>query len=58
MPRKAAISINDELLLKRLLREEMLRRLNEVYSGATEPAEKRILKGFKAKFTRTVNEPW
>jgi len=36
----------------------MLRRLNEVYSGALEPAEKRLLKGVKAKFSRTVKEPW
>jgi hypothetical protein len=36
----------------------MLRRLNEVYSGPLEPAEKRLLKGFKTKFSRTVTEPW
>jgi hypothetical protein len=23
-----------------------------------EPAEKRLLKGFKTKFSRTVTEPW
>jgi metal-responsive CopG/Arc/MetJ family transcriptional regulator len=51
-----AIAADD--FLKRQRGEEMLRRLNEVYSGALEPSEKRLLKGFKAKFSRTVKEPW
>jgi metal-responsive CopG/Arc/MetJ family transcriptional regulator len=83
MPRKAAISIDDELLremdktarsmglsrsrlfaiavddfLKRERRAGMLLRLNQVYSGAIKAPEKRTLKGFKAKFSRTVKEAW
>jgi metal-responsive CopG/Arc/MetJ family transcriptional regulator len=49
-----AIAVDD--FLKRHRRAEMLRRLNEVYSGAMEPAEKLLLKGFKAKFSRTVKK--
>jgi metal-responsive CopG/Arc/MetJ family transcriptional regulator len=51
-----AIAADD--FLKRQRGEEMLRRLNEVYSGALEPAEKRLLKGLKTKFSRTVTETW
>ena len=36
----------------------MLLRLNQVYSGAIKAPEKRTLKGFKAKFSRTVKEAW
>jgi metal-responsive CopG/Arc/MetJ family transcriptional regulator len=54
--RLIAIAVHD--FLKRRRRGEMLRRLNQVYAGALEPAEKRLLKGFKSKFTRTVKEPW
>ena len=36
----------------------MLLRLNEVYANGAEPAEKRLLKGIKAKVRRTVKERW
>ena len=36
----------------------MLLRLNEVYANGMEPAEKRLLKGIKAKVRRTVKERW
>jgi metal-responsive CopG/Arc/MetJ family transcriptional regulator len=51
-----AIAVDD--FLKRHRREEMLRRLNQVYAGGAEAGEKRMLKGFRAKFSRTVKEPW
>ena len=35
----------------------MLLRLNEVYAGGMEPAEKPLLKGIKAK-VRRVKERW
>ncbi len=34
----------------------MLLRLNEVYGNHAEPAEKRLLKGIKARVRRTVNK--
>jgi metal-responsive CopG/Arc/MetJ family transcriptional regulator len=58
LSRSRLLAIAADDFLKRRRGEEMLRRLNEVYSGALEPAEKRLLKGFKAKFGRTVKEPW
>jgi antitoxin MazE6 len=51
-----AMAVGD--FLQRQRQEQMLRRLNEVYAGATEPAEKRLLKGIKAKVRRTVEERW
>ena len=36
----------------------MLVRLNEVYSDGMEPAEKRLLKGIKAKVRRAVKQRW
>jgi hypothetical protein len=36
----------------------MLLRLNEVYGSAGWAADKRLLKGIKAKVRRTVKEPW
>jgi hypothetical protein len=36
----------------------MLVQLNEVYAKAAEPAEKRLLKGIKAKVRRTVTDSW
>jgi metal-responsive CopG/Arc/MetJ family transcriptional regulator len=51
-----AIAVDD--FLKRRRREGILCRLNEVYSGAMKASEKRMLKGFKAKFSRTVKETW
>ncbi len=44
--------------LQRQRQEQMLRRLNEVYATGAEPAEKRLLKGIKAKARRTVKERW
>ena len=44
--------------LQRRRREQMLLRLNEVYANGAEPAEKRLLKGIKAKVRRTVKERW
>ena len=44
--------------LERRRREQMLLRLNEVYATGAEPAEKRLLKGIKAKVRGTVKERW
>jgi len=44
--------------LQRRRREQMLRRLNEVYEKGAEPAEKRLLRGIKSKVRRSVNERW
>ncbi len=44
--------------LQRQRREQMLVRLNEVYSDGMEPAEKRLLKGIKAKVRRAVKQRW
>jgi metal-responsive CopG/Arc/MetJ family transcriptional regulator len=44
--------------LQRQRREQMLLRLNEVYANGVEPAEKRLLKGIKAKVRRTVKDRW
>jgi metal-responsive CopG/Arc/MetJ family transcriptional regulator len=44
--------------LRRQRQEQMLLRLNEVYANQTEPAEKSLLKGIKAKTRRTVKDPW
>ncbi len=38
--------------------EQMLRQLNEVYTGGMRPAEKRLLKSVKAKARATVKERW
>jgi metal-responsive CopG/Arc/MetJ family transcriptional regulator len=51
-----ALAVGD--FLQRQRREQMLLRLNEVYAGGIEPAEKRLLKGIKAKTRRTVKERW
>ena len=50
-----ALAIDD--FLGRQRREQMLRQLNEVYAAGLEPAEKRLLKGIKAK-VRKSKEPW
>jgi hypothetical protein len=50
------IAIGEFLCRKR--EEEMLDRLNEVYSKGPEPSERRLLKGIKAKFRSTVKESW
>jgi hypothetical protein len=44
--------------LERQRREHMLLQLNEVYGKGVERAEKRLLKGMKAKVRRTVKEHW
>jgi len=44
--------------LQRRRREQMLLRLNEVYSDGMEPAEKSLLKGIKAKVRRAVKQRW
>jgi metal-responsive CopG/Arc/MetJ family transcriptional regulator len=51
-----ALAVGD--FLERQRRERMLLRLNEVYADHVEPAEKRLLKGIKAKVRRTVKEHW
>jgi metal-responsive CopG/Arc/MetJ family transcriptional regulator len=51
-----ALAVGDFLQRKR--EEQMLLQLNEVYANGMEPAEKRILKGIKAKAGRTVKERW
>ncbi len=44
--------------LQRRRRDDMLRRLNEVYERGAEPEERRLLKGMKAKFRRTAQGRW
>jgi antitoxin MazE6 len=51
-----ALAVGD--FLQRQRREQMLRRLNEVYADGLEPGEERLLKGIKAKVRRTVKERW
>ena len=51
-----AVAVSD--FLQRQRQEQMLRRLNEVYANGTEPVEKGLLKGIKAKARRTVKERW
>lgn len=51
-----ALAVND--FLKRQQQEHMLRQLNEVYTKTVEPAEKRLLKGIKARVRRTIKERW
>lgn len=49
-----ALAVGD--FLRRQRQERMLLRLNEVYANGAEPAEKRLLKGIKAKVRTTVKE--
>ena len=53
-----ALAVGD--FVERQRREQMPLRLNEVYAKGVEPAEKRLLKGIKAKVRRTVTvkERW
>jgi hypothetical protein len=51
-----ALAVGDFLQLQR--RQQMLLRLNEVYADSVEPAERRLLKGIKAKVRQTVKERW
>ena len=44
--------------LERQKREQMLRRLNEVYADGKDPAEKTLVKGIKGKVRRVVRERW
>ena len=51
-----ALAVGD--FLQRQRREQMLRRLNEVYAAGKEPAETPLLKEIKAKVRRVVKERW
>jgi metal-responsive CopG/Arc/MetJ family transcriptional regulator len=51
-----AVAVRD--FLERQRQEKMLLQLNEVYANQPEPAEKRLLKGIKAKVRRTLKESW
>jgi metal-responsive CopG/Arc/MetJ family transcriptional regulator len=51
-----AMAVGD--FLRRRREEQMLRRLNEVYAGGAEPAEKRALRGIKAKVRTAATERW
>ena len=51
-----ALALGD--FLQRQRQEEMLARLNEVYTNNVDASEKRLLKGIKAKVRRTMKEPW
>ena len=51
-----ALAVGD--FLQRQRREQMLLRLNEVYAKGVEPAEKRLLKGIRAKVHRAGKERW
>jgi predicted transcriptional regulator len=44
--------------LERQRQEQMLRRLNEVYSEGREPSEKVLLESIKRKVRRVLKEPW
>jgi metal-responsive CopG/Arc/MetJ family transcriptional regulator len=44
--------------LRRQRQDQMLLRLNEIYANDTEPAEKGLLKGIKAKSRRAMKDPW
>jgi metal-responsive CopG/Arc/MetJ family transcriptional regulator len=51
-----ALAVGD--FLRRQRQEQMLLRLNEVYAGRLEPAEKGLLKRIKAKVGPTVKDRW
>ena len=51
-----ALAVGD--FLQRQRQDQMLARLNEVYATGMEPADKRLLKGIKARFRSTVKERW
>jgi metal-responsive CopG/Arc/MetJ family transcriptional regulator len=51
-----ALAMDD--FLQRQRQEQMLLRLNEVYAGGLEPAEKGLLKRIKAKVRPAVKECW
>ncbi len=51
-----ALAVGD--FLERQRQEQMLRRLNEVYAKAAEPAEQALLKRIKAKVRPAVKDRW
>ncbi|HJT88955.1 MAG TPA: hypothetical protein VJ732_13895 [Bryobacteraceae bacterium] len=51
-----AMAIDD--FLKRRRREQMFRKLNELYGNDPQTEEKRLLEGIKAKVRRTAKERW
>ena len=51
-----ALAVQD--FLQRQRQEQMLRRLNEVYANAAEPAEKLLVKRIKAKAHSAIKERW
>ena len=51
-----AVAIGDFLEKKR--QEQMLLRLNDVYTIRVDPAEKRLTKSIKNKVGGTIKEPW
>jgi hypothetical protein len=51
-----ALAVGD--FLQRQRREQMLLRLNEVYADRTDPTEKPMLRGIKAKVRRAVKDRW
>jgi metal-responsive CopG/Arc/MetJ family transcriptional regulator len=51
-----AVAVRD--FLQRQQQEQMLVRLNEVYANAPDSSEKRVLKGIKSKFRRTLKDQW
>jgi metal-responsive CopG/Arc/MetJ family transcriptional regulator len=51
-----AQAVSDFLQRKRA--EQTLLRLNEVYSGEMDPAEKQLLRQMKAKTRRSIKETW
>jgi len=51
-----ALALGD--FLERRRQEQMLERLNQVYGGVMDAAEKRLLKGMKARFRRSVEGRW
>jgi len=51
-----ALAVGD--FLQRRRQEQMLRRLNEVYAGGMDSAERTVLNGIKPKVRRAVKERW
>jgi hypothetical protein len=44
--------------MKRRQRQQVLRRLNQVYAHGMDSTEKRLLQGMKANFRRMIKERW
>lgn len=51
-----ALAVDD--FLQRQRKEQMLRRLNEVYANGLEPGEKGLLKGIRTRARRMVKDRW